>query len=92
MPGSGHAFNAFALGKSVYGKLVKADALRLAYGWLPYMALSSRGQLSTLLAKSFCERIMSKGNLVMTDGNTLLSDQELEIVVVLRMNMNSCDT
>lgn len=70
----------------VYGKLVKADALRLAYGWLPYMALSSCGQLGTLLAKSFCERIMSKRNLVMTDGNTLLSDQELEIVVVLRMN------
>ena len=26
------------------------------------------------------------GNLVMTDGNTLLSDTELEMLVILRMN------
>ena len=50
------------------------------------MALSSRGQIGTLLAESFCERILSQGNLVLVDGNTLLSDEELEMIVVLRMN------
>ena len=71
---------------SLYKKLMAIDPLRLAYGWLPRMALCSRGQLGSLLTESFCERILSQGNLVMTDGNTLLSDEELEMVVVLRMN------
>lgn len=73
---------------SLYKKLMKTDPLRLAYGWLPRMALCSRGQIGTLLAESFCERILSQANLVMVDGNTLLSDEELEMVVVLRMNRN----
>ena len=42
------------------------------------MALSSRGQIGTLLAESLCERILSQANLVLVDGNTLLSDEELE--------------
>ncbi|KAL1521722.1 hypothetical protein AB1Y20_021377 [Prymnesium parvum] len=70
----------------LYKQLIKSDPLRLAYGWLPLMALCSRGQLGTLLAESFCERVLSQGNLVMTDGNTLLSHEELEMVVTLRMN------
>ena len=39
-----------------------------------------------LNAESFCERILSQANLVMTDGNTLLSDEEVEMVTVLRVN------
>jgi hypothetical protein len=50
------------------------------------MALSSRGQIGTLLAESFCERILSQSNLVLTEGNSLLSDEVLEMVVVLRVN------
>ena len=70
----------------LYKKIMANDPLRLLYGWLPRMALCSRGQIGTLLAESFCERILSQSNLVLVDGNTLLSDEELEMVVVLRMN------
>ena len=70
----------------LYKQILQNDPLRLAYGWLPRMAMSSRGQIGTLLAESFCERILSQSNLVLVDGNTLLSDEELEMVVVLRMN------
>ncbi|KAL1510189.1 hypothetical protein AB1Y20_006519 [Prymnesium parvum] len=69
-----------------YKKLMRTDPLRLAYGWLPSMALCSRGQIGTLLAECFCERILSQANLVLQDGNTLLCNEELEMVVVLRMN------
>ena len=34
----------------------------------------------------FCERVLSCANDVITDGNTLLSDEEIEMLVVLRMN------
>ena len=45
-----------------------------------------QGQLGALNAESYCERILSCSNLVMTDGNTMLSDEEVEMLVVLRMN------
>ena len=32
------------------------------------------------------ERILSCANLVMTDGNTLLDDEDLEMITALRMN------
>ena len=50
------------------------------------MASSSVGQLGALSAESYCERILSCANNVITNGNTLLSDEELEMLVVLRMN------
>ena len=37
-------------------------------------------------AEFFCERALTHANLVMTEGNTLLSDAELKMLVVLRMN------
>ena len=37
-------------------------------------------------SESVCERVLSQANCVMTTGNTLLSDDELEMLVVLRMN------
>lgn len=45
---------------TLYKKLIKSDPMRLSYGWLPRMATCSRGQLGTLLAESFCERILSQ--------------------------------
>ena len=39
-----------------------------------------------LNAESFCERGLSAGNLIMTQGNTLLSDEEVEMLIILRMN------
>ena len=38
------------------------------------------------MASSFCERINSCANLVLTEGNTWLSDEEMEMLVMLRMN------
>ena len=55
-------------------------------GYLPLMASCSRGQIGNLNAESYCERILSCANLVMTEGNTLLDSDELEMIVVLRMN------
>ena len=39
-----------------------------------------------LNAGSFCERGLSAGNLIMTKGNTLLSDEKVEMLIILRMN------
>ena len=55
-------------------------------GLVPLMASCSKGQIGALNAESFCERVLSQSNLVMTDGNTLLSDEEIEMVVFLRVN------
>ena len=55
-------------------------------GYIPLMASCSHGQLGALNAESFCERVLSCANDVLTTGNTLLSDDEIEMLVVLRMN------
>ena len=60
---------------------------RAMFGFLPDMAGCSDGQIDALNAESFAERAISGANLVMTDGNTLLGDKELEMLVVLRMNL-----
>jgi len=64
------------------------DPSQSLFGLIPLMASCSVGQLGALNAESFCERMLSCANLVMTDGNTLLSDDELEMLVILRMNRN----
>jgi len=51
------------------------------FGLLPIMAGHSKGQIGALLAESFSERIVSACNLVLTDGNTLLGSEELEMLV-----------
>ena len=50
------------------------------------MASCSKGQLGALNAESFCEHVLSCANNVLTEGNTLLSNEELEMLVILRMN------
>ena len=50
------------------------------------MATCSKGSIGSLLASSFCERINSCANQVLTLGNTLLSDGEMEKLVMCRMN------
>ena len=50
------------------------------------MAGCCDGQIGALNAESFAERVISGSNLVMTNGNTLLGDKMLEMLVVLRMN------
>ena len=38
------------------------------------------------MAESFCERVLSCANLVVTDGNTLLDDPEVTMLTILRMS------
>ena len=73
------------------GKLYKNLAKDPKLGYLPLMAQFSKGQIGTLNAESFCERCLSCGNLVMTDGNTMLSKEELEMLTTLRMNEDFMD-
>ena len=70
----------------LYRKIIKSDADRRIYGFIPDMAASSTGQIGALNAESFCERVLSCANDVLTEGNTLLDDEELEMIVILRMN------
>ncbi|KAJ1454775.1 hypothetical protein M885DRAFT_566020 [Pelagophyceae sp. CCMP2097] len=49
-----------------------------------------RGGLGTYfgveLASSFCERINSAANLVLTKGNSVLANEEIDMCTTLRMN------
>lgn len=73
--------------EKVYTKLIKTDPMKTKYGWLPLMATcSNEGNIGALNAESYAERVISQASLVMTDGNTLLSDEETEWLLVLRMN------
>ena len=55
-------------------------------GFLPYMATQSRGFVSSLLASSYAERVNSAAKLILTKGNTLLAEEEINMCTVLRMN------
>lgn len=66
-----------------YAQYEKRDPERKQYGWLPDMA---RCRIGAENAESFSERVLSVANQVVTDGNTLLDDAEVEMVAVLRMN------
>ena len=68
------------------GSMYTAMSKDLKLGYLPPMAQASKGKIVTLNAKSFCERDLSFGNLVMTEENTLRSNQETGMIIVLRMN------
>ena len=52
------------------------------------MASCAKGQIGGLNAESFCERCLSCANLVVTDGNPILLDDEVMMLVVLRMNVD----
>ena len=65
------------------GKLYMALEAEKEFGHLPKMAIA---RLSGNMSSSFVERMNSCAKLIFTDGRTLLSDEELDMVVVLRMN------
>ena len=73
------------------GKLFKKIHGNEKYGFLPDMARASRGNVGALGAESFCERVISAANIVMTKGNKLLDNEELDMLVVLRMNRDFMD-
>ena len=51
-----------------------------------WMIMASKGMMCALMASSFCERINSCAVEVVDERNTLLSQDEIDKVTVLRMN------
>ena len=70
----------------IFKTLKKEDPQKELFGYLPMMAIGSEGSIGAFLASSFCERINSAANLVVTDGNSLLSTREIDMLVTLRVN------
>ena len=56
------------------------------FGYLLDMCKNSRCQLGALLSQSFAERMNSNANLLVTKNRTLLDDELIDMLVVLRMN------
>jgi hypothetical protein len=65
--------------------LKKEDKDASRYGFLRYMATHSRGSVGSLLASSYSERVNSAANLILTKGNSLLAEEEINMCTVLRM-------
>ena len=71
----------------VYKNIIAAgNAEDPTYGFLPLMAGCSKAQIGALNAESYAERVLSAANLIVTDGNTLLHDDLIEKLVLLRIN------
>ena len=71
----------------LYRKIMETDEGGHLYKLIPLMATASYGQIGALNAESYCERVLSCANDVLTKGmNTVLKDEELELLVILRMN------
>jgi len=65
---------------------IEKEKDRSKYGWLPKMATCSKGSIGSLLASGFCERINPCAHQILTLGNTLLGDGEMEKLVICCMN------
>ena len=50
------------------------------------MAVASPYTIGALNAESFSERVISAANLIMDEGNTAPDDEELKMMVVLRID------
>lgn len=70
----------------IFKKFIKEDTDRKKYGYLPIMATHSFSSVGSLCTSSFVERCNSAANLILTDGNTLLSPEEINMLTVLRIN------
>jgi hypothetical protein len=56
------------------------------YGLVSLMAVASPYTIGALNAESFSERVISAANLIMDEGNTAPDDEELEMMVILRID------
>lgn len=65
---------------------LKDDEDGTKYGYLPKMAMASKGMMCALMASSFCERINSCAGTVVDEMNSSLSVDEIDKLTVLRMN------
>ena len=68
------------------GKLYIKAHQRNKYGYLSVMASSSKRQLGALMAESYCEQVISVGNMMSTNRKLALNDDELEMLVILKMD------
>lgn len=50
------------------------------------MTTTSKGTIRSMLLSTFCDKINSVSNQVLTKRNSALLDEEIKIFVVLRMN------
>ena len=69
----------------LYHEIVRHDQGRRLYGYISLMAPCSTRQLGALSVESYCEHILSVANQVAVEGNTMLKDEEIEMLVVLHM-------
>lgn len=56
------------------------------FGYLLLMATSSKGQVGAHMAKSVCKHCISAANMISTDSNVRLSDEEINMLAVLKMS------
>ena len=68
------------------GPVYKKMESQPEFGLLPIMARSSRASIAALPAESFCERVISAGNLVLTKENLRLDPTRTEKMTILRIN------
>ena len=61
----------------------RQDPERRKFGFLPHMASCYLGKV---MAESFAERTYRCAKDILTEGNSLLSHEEINMVVLLRMN------
>lgn len=62
---------------------VLAEKQRKSYGLFPLLA---RKIVGNLMSESFCERVISVANDVLTKGNTLLDSKDIDMMCTLRVN------
>jgi len=67
---------------------IEKDPNHALFGYLPKMITTCKGSIGAVLSASFCERINSCANQIVTTGNTSLGDDLVDKMVVLRMNKN----
>ena len=61
----------------------EAECQQILYGLFPRLA---RKYVGNLMSESFCERVISAANDVLTKGNTLLDCNDINMMCTLRMN------
>ena len=72
----------------LYNQMVKKDKGETTsnFDWVPLMANASKFQIVCLNAEIRNERIISIRNNVVTEGKILLSDDKIDMIVVLSIN------
>ena len=67
-------------------KTIKSDPMRKKCICLPKMVTSSKGLTGACLASSFCERVDSVDNQVVTKVNSLLLPDNVDLLTTLQVN------